>query len=171
MQCTTRMDIGERVMFGQTTLVVDGNHRFRDLTKPMLEQGYDCAFGSRFVRGGVVRDYPRDTTASASALFLLADLATDRRDAEARTLFRRLVARYPSSRFAPPARFRAALIAFTAGRASEAAREFDVLAGRSSAAAMMDPASATGAARAASAAGAAGLNHQHHAVGQRAEHD
>ena len=25
-----------------------GQHKFRDLTKPMLEQGYDCVFGSRF---------------------------------------------------------------------------------------------------------------------------
>ena len=28
-------------MFGQSTIVVDGHHRFRDLDKPMLEQGYD----------------------------------------------------------------------------------------------------------------------------------
>lgn len=41
MQCTTSIDIGERCQFGQTTIVVDGQHRFRDLTKPMLEQGYD----------------------------------------------------------------------------------------------------------------------------------
>lgn len=41
VQCTTSIDIGEHCMFGQTTLVVDGNHRFRDLDKPMLEQGYD----------------------------------------------------------------------------------------------------------------------------------
>ena len=25
----------------------------------MLEEGYDCVFGSRFIRGSVVRDYPR----------------------------------------------------------------------------------------------------------------
>jgi acetyltransferase-like isoleucine patch superfamily enzyme len=41
IQCSTSIDIGERCMFGQTTLVVDGNHRFRGLDKPMLEQGYD----------------------------------------------------------------------------------------------------------------------------------
>ena len=41
MQCTTSIEVGERCMFGQATLVVDGNHRFRDLDKPMLEQGYD----------------------------------------------------------------------------------------------------------------------------------
>ena len=41
MQCTTSIDIGERCMFGQSTIVVDGQHRFRDITKPMLDQGYD----------------------------------------------------------------------------------------------------------------------------------
>jgi acetyltransferase-like isoleucine patch superfamily enzyme len=41
MQCGKSIEIGERVMFGQCTLVVDGNHRFRDLTRPMLDQGYD----------------------------------------------------------------------------------------------------------------------------------
>jgi acetyltransferase-like isoleucine patch superfamily enzyme len=39
-QCTTTIDIGERCMFGQTTILLDGQHRFRDLTRPMLEQGY-----------------------------------------------------------------------------------------------------------------------------------
>ena len=41
MQCSTSIDIGERCMFGQSTIVVDGNHRFRDLDRPMLAQGYD----------------------------------------------------------------------------------------------------------------------------------
>jgi len=41
IQCSTTIEIGERAMFGQSTIVVDGNHRFRDLTKPMLAQGYD----------------------------------------------------------------------------------------------------------------------------------
>jgi acetyltransferase-like isoleucine patch superfamily enzyme len=41
IQCSTSIDIGERCMFGQSTIVVDGNHRFRDLDRPMLEQGYD----------------------------------------------------------------------------------------------------------------------------------
>jgi len=41
MQCTTSIDIGERCMFGQATIVLDGQHRFRDLEVPMLEQGYD----------------------------------------------------------------------------------------------------------------------------------
>jgi acetyltransferase-like isoleucine patch superfamily enzyme len=41
MQCTTSIEIGKRCQFGQATIVVDGNHRFRDLDRPMLEQGYD----------------------------------------------------------------------------------------------------------------------------------
>jgi acetyltransferase-like isoleucine patch superfamily enzyme len=41
IQCTTSIEIGRHCMFGQATLVVDGNHRFRDLEQPMLAQGYD----------------------------------------------------------------------------------------------------------------------------------
>jgi len=43
MQCSTTIEIGRRCMFGQSTIVVDGNHRFRDLDRPMLDQGYDFA--------------------------------------------------------------------------------------------------------------------------------
>jgi acetyltransferase-like isoleucine patch superfamily enzyme len=43
MQCSTTIEVGRRCMFGQSTIVVDGNHRFRDLDRPMLEQGYDFA--------------------------------------------------------------------------------------------------------------------------------
>lgn len=41
IQCSTTIEIGERCMFGQATLVLDGQHRFRDIDRPMLEQGYD----------------------------------------------------------------------------------------------------------------------------------
>jgi acetyltransferase-like isoleucine patch superfamily enzyme len=41
IQCSTTIDIGERCQFGQTTIVLDGQHRFRDITRPMLDQGYD----------------------------------------------------------------------------------------------------------------------------------
>lgn len=43
MQCSTTIDIGERCSLAQATLVLDGQHRFRDITRPMLEQGYDFA--------------------------------------------------------------------------------------------------------------------------------
>jgi acetyltransferase-like isoleucine patch superfamily enzyme len=41
MQCSTTIDIGAHCQFGQSTIVIDAQHRFRDLTKPMLEQGFD----------------------------------------------------------------------------------------------------------------------------------
>jgi acetyltransferase-like isoleucine patch superfamily enzyme len=41
IQCSTSIDIGARCQFGQTTILIDGQHRFRDITRPMLEQGYD----------------------------------------------------------------------------------------------------------------------------------
>jgi acetyltransferase-like isoleucine patch superfamily enzyme len=41
MQCSTSITAKDRCMFGQATLVVDGNHRYRDLDRPMLQQGYD----------------------------------------------------------------------------------------------------------------------------------
>src|SRR5205823_1751547 len=33
--------VGERCQFGQSSMVVDSQHRFRDLDRPMIEQGYD----------------------------------------------------------------------------------------------------------------------------------
>ena len=41
IQCTTTIAIGKRCMFGQASAIFDGNHRFRDHTRPMLEQGYE----------------------------------------------------------------------------------------------------------------------------------
>lgn len=41
VQCTTTIDIGEQCVFAQSPMIVDGNHRFRDLDVPMLDQGYD----------------------------------------------------------------------------------------------------------------------------------
>jgi acetyltransferase-like isoleucine patch superfamily enzyme len=41
IQCASSIDIGEHCVFGQSALLVDGNHRFRDLSQPMLVQGYD----------------------------------------------------------------------------------------------------------------------------------
>jgi soluble lytic murein transglycosylase len=77
----------------------------------------------------VSRRYPKDVEAAASAFFLRGDLASDdRADVEARRLYRIVATRYPSSRFAPAARFRAAMIAFLSQRPQLAAEEFDVLA-------------------------------------------
>jgi acetyltransferase-like isoleucine patch superfamily enzyme len=41
VQCTTTIEIGERCLLGQSTILLDGNHRFRDLGRPVVEQGYD----------------------------------------------------------------------------------------------------------------------------------
>jgi acetyltransferase-like isoleucine patch superfamily enzyme len=39
--CSTSVEIGERVGIGMCCSIYDGNHRYRDLSKPMLQQGYD----------------------------------------------------------------------------------------------------------------------------------
>lgn len=41
IQCSTSITIGERGVFAQATMLVDGSHRFRDLDRPVLAQGYD----------------------------------------------------------------------------------------------------------------------------------
>ena len=41
IQCDTVIEIGERCSFGQTTILLDGNHRYRDLDTPLLDQGYE----------------------------------------------------------------------------------------------------------------------------------
>ncbi len=42
-------------------VMADGSDSPADLVRyhRLLEEGYDCAFGSRFVKGSVVRDYPK----------------------------------------------------------------------------------------------------------------
>lgn len=40
LACSTEMTIGERCGMGQATFVADGNHNYRDLSKPFLDQGY-----------------------------------------------------------------------------------------------------------------------------------
>jgi len=69
-----------------------------------------------------------DPSSAASALFLLADLATDEgRDSAARAAFLELVRRHPASAFAPRAALRAAIIAFAHDSVLPAARELDAL--------------------------------------------
>jgi acetyltransferase-like isoleucine patch superfamily enzyme len=41
IQISTRLTIGTRVVFGQSTLIADGNHRWRDPDLHLLDQGYD----------------------------------------------------------------------------------------------------------------------------------
>ncbi|HMG96553.1 MAG TPA: transglycosylase SLT domain-containing protein [Gemmatimonadaceae bacterium] len=76
--------------------------------------------------------YPRDTSA-ASALLLLADLATDdNRDKDARQTLTALLKRFPTGRHATNARFRAGMIAYIQGDRKAAAAEFDSLIARDS---------------------------------------
>ena len=74
----------------------------------------------------VASKYRGDTTGAASALYLLADLATDDgNDQEARNYFRSLYRAYPRSPRADDARFRAALITYIKGNSRAAATAFD----------------------------------------------
>ena len=41
IQCSTSIEIGTGVALGQSVLIVDGRHRFRDPDVPTLAQGYD----------------------------------------------------------------------------------------------------------------------------------
>jgi soluble lytic murein transglycosylase len=74
--------------------------------------------------------YPTDTSA-ASALLLLADLATDEnRDRDARQALTALLKRFPTGRHAANARFRSGMIAYIQGDRKAAAAEFDALVSR-----------------------------------------
>jgi soluble lytic murein transglycosylase len=71
--------------------------------------------------------WPTDTSA-ASALMLLADLATDEnRDQDARAALLDVARRFPDARHAPAAGFRAALLAYVHGQPTTAAREFSAV--------------------------------------------
>lgn len=41
IQCGTSIEIGEHCMFGQAAGIFDDQHNYRELDKPMLEQGYE----------------------------------------------------------------------------------------------------------------------------------
>jgi len=72
-------------------------------------------------------------TSSAAALALLADLAQDDgADTHARQLLLDIARRFPRTRFAAPARFDAAMIAYVTGAPATAAKEMRALAAASS---------------------------------------
>jgi len=76
--------------------------------------------------------YPVDTSA-ASALLLLADLATDdNRDQDARQALLTLLKRFPRGRHAANARFRGGMISYIQGDRKAAALQFDSLVARDS---------------------------------------
>lgn len=39
--CTSRVEIGNKCAFGQSLAIFDGNHRYRDLSQPLQDQGFD----------------------------------------------------------------------------------------------------------------------------------
>ena len=41
LQISSSLTIGRRCVFGQAVMIADGNHRFRDHTRHLLDQGYD----------------------------------------------------------------------------------------------------------------------------------
>ncbi len=41
LQCSTSITVGRRCVFGQSLMLVDGAHRFRDPEAHVLDQGYD----------------------------------------------------------------------------------------------------------------------------------
>jgi acetyltransferase-like isoleucine patch superfamily enzyme len=56
ISCDTSIAIGERCELGNDTYIADGSHRYRDLTKPFLQQGYNyrditIGDGARIERG------------------------------------------------------------------------------------------------------------------------
>lgn len=74
----------------------------------------------------VTTKYKTDVSGASSALYLLADLATDDgNDDQARNYFRSLYRSYPTSPRADDARFRAALITYIKGSPAAAAAGFD----------------------------------------------
>jgi soluble lytic murein transglycosylase len=87
------------------------------------------ALGRRDPARAVLRDitvkFPQDTSA-ASALLLLADLATDdNRDSDARGAYASLARRFPRTRHAPAALFRAGLISYVLKDYKSAGNELD----------------------------------------------
>jgi soluble lytic murein transglycosylase len=75
----------------------------------------------------VVREHPSDTSAG-TALYLLADVASDEgREEAARDAFLASAKRYPSNSRAPSALFSAAMIAYVQGSLDSAAAEFESL--------------------------------------------
>jgi soluble lytic murein transglycosylase len=94
--------------------------------RSLLRAGEGSA--SRTALRQVVSDHRGDKEAASHALYLLADLATDEgRDGPARSAFREVAERYPTSTLGASAAFRAALIAYADGAYRTAACEWDEL--------------------------------------------
>jgi soluble lytic murein transglycosylase len=98
--------------------------------RSQIAQGNTAA--GRATLRAITTAYPKDTSA-ASALLLLADLATDdNRDRDARQTLAAMLKRFPTGRHATNARFRAGMISYIQGDRKAAAAEFDSLIARDS---------------------------------------
>jgi len=85
------------------------------------------AAAARAALRAITTGFPADTSA-ASALLLLSDLATDDlRDGDARSTLLTIVKRFPRSRHAPIALFRAGIIGYVGGSYASSAAELDSL--------------------------------------------
>ena len=129
----------DRVTYGTALGAVsrwtDAADAFAGVSDPALEGRAAYYHARALMRGGqqdaavpllheVVRRFPGDTFAAATALHLLGDLAIDAGDVDsARLDYLTLVAKYPTSSLRPHAIVLAALIAFETGKAAVTVRE------------------------------------------------
>jgi soluble lytic murein transglycosylase len=87
---------------------------------------------ARVTLRSITTAFPKDTSA-ASAMLLLADLATDEnRDQDAKQTLMAMLKRFPTGRHATNARFRAGMISYIQGDRRGAAAELDSLVARDS---------------------------------------
>ncbi len=110
--------------------------QFRGVTEPSLA-GHAAYYAARaLLRGNdsdaspalrrTIRDFPGDTLAAGNALYLLGDLALDRGAIDsARSLFRTLVTRYPSSAQYTRSLILASLMAIEAGDPTTAVHDLE----------------------------------------------
>jgi acetyltransferase-like isoleucine patch superfamily enzyme len=74
IQCTTSIDIGRHCMVGQAALLVDGNHRFRDTDRLLLEQGHELKplriedHAAIFTKATVIADVGERAIVAANSL-------------------------------------------------------------------------------------------------------
>ncbi len=134
---TSPLGASDRYAYGNALSVLgrwpEASVQYRGVHDPALT-GHAAYFHARaLLRGGkanearnalerVVTEYPNDTVAAATALYLLGDLAVDAGSpTDAARWFERLAFRYPSSSLAPRAALLVGLVRYASGDAAAAA--------------------------------------------------
>lgn len=84
VQCSTSIVIGRRCVFGQSAMLADGNHRFTDPDRHLLDQGYD--FRPLVIGDGAVVMAKCTVLASLGARAIVAANSVVTRDVPAYTL-------------------------------------------------------------------------------------